>query len=286
MKKGLLFLAVGLLLSTVGFSQTIADARAAGVGATVTVTGVALNGSEFGSLRFIQDATGGVAAYSATLLSAVNMGDNVTIAGTLKEYKYLLEIDPITTVTVNSTGNALPAVQVITPSQVGESYESELVQIQNATFAETGNFAVNTNYTLNSGGQSVTVRITGTTNPLIGVAIPTSVINLTAIVSQYHATDPAAGYQLLIRQISDLALLGVNQISSKELNVYPNPSANMINVTTENQINNVIISDLTGRKVLTSTQSQINVSNLSNGIYMVQVTDNTGRTGVTKFVKN
>ena len=46
-----------ILLSNILISQTIADARNEAIGQTVTITGVATNGSELGNIRYIQDGT-------------------------------------------------------------------------------------------------------------------------------------------------------------------------------------------------------------------------------------
>ena len=78
---------------------TMAEARAAGVGAEVTVTGTVINGDELGPIRFVQDGTGGLAVYSL-LLAEVNRGDEITVTGTLKDYNTLLEMDPVTSFTV------------------------------------------------------------------------------------------------------------------------------------------------------------------------------------------
>ena len=61
MKKVLLFIAI--CLTGIASAQTIADARALGVGQTVTVSGVVTNGSELGPIRYLQDGTAAIAAY-------------------------------------------------------------------------------------------------------------------------------------------------------------------------------------------------------------------------------
>ena len=45
------------LFSITSTAQTIAEARAMGVGATVTVSGIVTNGEELGDIRYIEDAT-------------------------------------------------------------------------------------------------------------------------------------------------------------------------------------------------------------------------------------
>ena len=73
--------------------QDIASARAMGVGASVTISGIITNGDELGTIRYMQDHTGGIAVYSSEM-SSVQRSDSVTVNGTLKNYSSLLEVDP------------------------------------------------------------------------------------------------------------------------------------------------------------------------------------------------
>lgn len=202
--KKLLLLIITLAVYAVSVNaQTIADARALGAGQTVTLTGIALNGAELGVIRYLQDTTAGIAVYSTTLAN-VNRGDQVTVTGMLVDYNGLLEMNPVNSFTINTTGNPLPTPILLTPLQVGEPQEGELVQINNATLASGGsNFALNTNYNFTSSGQTGVIRITGATNPLIGAVIPTGAVNIVSIASQFTTI-----YQLLPRDLNDISNVG------------------------------------------------------------------------------
>ncbi len=193
-----------LIFAAIAQSQeiTIAQARLQPIGTVVTVRGIVTNGSELGVIRYLQDQTAGIAAYSSQL-SGVRRGDSILISGTLKNYNSLLELDPVSSFTVLSSNNILPQPSILTPSQVGESYEAQLVTIQNCLIqGATGNFTGNTNYTIISGGQTTVFRI-GNGNPLVGTPIPTAPFDLTAIVSQYSPSNPTTGYQLMPRDAND-----------------------------------------------------------------------------------
>ena len=126
------------LFSVVGFAQAnIAAARAQGAGSTVTITGVVTNGDELGPIRYIEDATAGLALYDPTILSGVVRGDEVTVSGILVDYNGLMEMTPVNTTTTNSSANSV-SPQVITPIQIGELTESELIQINNVIFNSGG----------------------------------------------------------------------------------------------------------------------------------------------------
>ena len=70
MKKTTTFI-LATLLSIVSFAQDIATARSQGVGATVTITGIVTNGDELGPIRYIEDATAGLALYDPTPLCKI-----------------------------------------------------------------------------------------------------------------------------------------------------------------------------------------------------------------------
>ena len=84
-----------LCVPMIGFSQDIDTARAQGIGAVVTITGVVTNGDELGPIRYIQDGTGGLGLYDPTSLVGVLRGDEITVSGTLVDFNGLMEMDPV-----------------------------------------------------------------------------------------------------------------------------------------------------------------------------------------------
>lgn len=204
MKQILLALCFGVILglTQVNAQTTIADARAQGVGSTVTVTGTVINGDELGLIRYIQDSTGGLAIYS-NQLSSNDRGDNVTVTGTLKDYNQLMEMDPVTSATTNSSGNTVTS-KTITISEIGEANEGMLVTIQNVIFADAGGtFSGSSNYSASVGGLSFEIRIHNNCD-LVGELIPTGSVNITGIISQYSYSSPTEGYQILVRDANDI----------------------------------------------------------------------------------
>lgn len=197
-----------LLLSTIFFTfltgakaqlETIASAKAKSDGAEITVTGIVTNGFELGDeIRYFQDATGGIAAYggSATQLEP---GDSVVITGTLKTFYGLQEIDPISELTVVSSGHELPAPAVLTPSQYGEAYEGMIVRSMDAKFLTEGTFSSGQNYDFNASNQTGEIRISSGNSPFVGEVIPQDTVIITGILSEYNGT-----YQILVRLTDDL----------------------------------------------------------------------------------
>ncbi len=179
---------------------TIAEARNKAVGTTVRVTGIVTNGSELGGIRYFQDGTAGIAAYGWSELSGVSRGDSIVITGTLYDYNNLLEISPVDSVRVVSHGHALPAPVTLTPSQLSDKYEAQLVRIEDAVFADAGGtFAAKTNYTFTAGGEEGEIRINDSNSPLVGTVIPSGHVTIIGPLAQYKET-----YQILPRDGDDL----------------------------------------------------------------------------------
>jgi len=200
-------LIISAFITAIGFGQDIATARSQGVGATVTITGIVTNGDELGPIRYIEDATAGLALYDPTALSGVIRGEEVTVSGILVDYNGLMEMTPVNSSITNSTGNSITP-QLITPIQVGETTESELVQINNVIFNSGGSlFTVGTHdFTANGETGKVYIRAG---NPLENSLIPMGPVTLIGISSQYTFLVPANdGYQILPRDSSDIIQTG------------------------------------------------------------------------------
>lgn len=204
---------------------SIATARAASPGAIVSVHGVVTNGAELGPIRYLQDGTGGLAAYSPSMLGTVVAGDSILVTGTLKDYNGLLEIDPVTVVTVLAQGRTVQPATVTmaqATSVFAEQYESQLVRITGNTSLTTSagapatTFAGNTNYRLN-GNQNTALRVnaasTGSTG-IVGKPVPTSTFDVVGIMSQFTSTG-SGGYQLLPRLYDDFILGNAPNLTSQ-----------------------------------------------------------------------
>lgn len=81
-----------------------------------------------------------------------------------------------------------------------------------------------------------------------------------------------------------------NQLASN-VSIFPNPASNVVNVSADkSQINNITITDLNGRIVKQNTVNnlskvELNISDLSSGVYMMNVKSNNGSV-TKKIVKN
>jgi len=117
-----------MLTNLIG-QQTISTARLATVGSVITTTGTVTCGNEFGTIRFMQDATAGISIYSSSL-SGVKAGDSIEVTGVLTIYKGQLEITPVNSFHIIQSGRPLPAPKAIHLNDTNlASYESMRVNI-------------------------------------------------------------------------------------------------------------------------------------------------------------
>jgi hypothetical protein len=74
-------------------------------------------------------------------------------------------------------------------------------------------------------------------------------------------------------QASQLVLLSNNNFKNNlKFSMFPNPANTILNIEMENELSAVEIYSLQGQKMLVANQSEINVSKLATGMYMVKVT--------------
>lgn len=203
----LFFLLIASMTGLFGQTITISEARSASIGTSVTITGIITNGSELGTVRYLQDATAGIAAYNYDMFKDVVPGDSVTVTGTTKDYNGLLELDPVTNVTVHAHDKELPAPVLLTPSQLGEAYEGVVVTINDAVFNDAGSeFTSGANYDFTASAQNAEIRISSSESPFISKVVPSYPVIITGILSEYSGT-----YQILVRDLGDI--LSTNSVN-------------------------------------------------------------------------
>lgn len=195
-----------LLVPSATSAQSIAAARIAALGSQVTVSGRVTSGPSLGSIRYLQDADAGIAAYpgSGSVPGfSPQPGDAVTLTGTLTNYNGLLEITPITAFNVSGSGDPFPAPITVSPDGLGEPVESRLVRLEGVYFTGSGTFTPGT-WTVQAGTQSAAVYLRSG-HPLVGTPVPTATVDITGVVSQYDTDPPyTSGYQLLPRDAGDI----------------------------------------------------------------------------------
>ena len=81
------------------------------------------------------------------------------------------------------------------------------------------------------------------------------------------------------------ATASVNDLFATDLSVYPNPTNSIVNVSSKYDITKIEVFNLLGKNVLSSNQTQVNISNLSKGIYLFKVKSD-DLVAMKKIIKN
>lgn len=75
-----------------------------------------------------------------------------------------------------------------------------------------------------------------------------------------------------------------NPLNNK-IKVYPNPTSDYINIETASEIKNVAVYNMIGQLVLNTVSNKVDISNLSKGTFILEVTSNDGQKFSSKIVK-
>ncbi|MBN1448797.1 MAG: lamin tail domain-containing protein, partial [Bacteroidetes bacterium] len=170
------------------------------LGTVVTVNGIVTVSDQFGAPAYIQDHTGGIAVYDFTFTQAVNIGDEVTVTGTITHFNGLTELENVTIDAQPSTGNTVTPEVVTLADLLGdgqggdEKYEAELVRINSVT-VNTNAWGVSgsgVNYTLSDGTRELDVRIDNDV-PFAGQPAPGGSFDIIGVISQYQRNSPFVG---------------------------------------------------------------------------------------------
>jgi DNA/RNA endonuclease YhcR with UshA esterase domain len=177
---------------------SIATARAAGIGAIVSVAGnitvppnVFTSGAGgVNSEIWVQDGTGGIAVFSVLSTSTLALGDRVEVTGTLGAFSGQLQIQTNPVVTFKAAGQAPAPVQVTGTQFNALASEGRLVQLPitittvpggaGAAFTVTGTAA---------DAQVVQIRVSGLNTGLTRASFAVgTTYTVTGVLSQFNGT--------------------------------------------------------------------------------------------------
>lgn len=198
-----------------------------------------------------------VITFTSAPLTTAEIGSTITV-----NYEY----------TIPSNGNIYCAINLYNEFTWASMVVDGVLSPAPAGTNMTGSF----NFTIPS-GITPTSNLTGNFNYKIVIELSNSSWNWLA--GAYPPT-----------QINLTAPLSNTDFDKKAISVYPNPTNDFININgIENTpISQVIIMDMLGKKVLTTSQletNKIDVSNLNSGIYMLLISSGNSQDTI-KFIKN
>ncbi len=245
--------------------------------------------------KFIQDATGAIMIYDAipatgTITTLYNIGDGITgLKGKLQNYYSQLEFIPIADPgAATSTGHITTPTVVTALNMYDSTYmhtnnQSKLIKLVNVSFPEangTLKFATSKKFLMAQTGAATDslfycnfydadYNVTATAIPL-----PSGSGDVTGI-----AIWTKGRYYITARDKFDFAFpLGVNNLDANKIEVYPNPSEGIFNVTLpQGTLAEINVYSMTGEVVYRKTSNEsivkVDLSDQSNGIFVLQVRD-------------
>lgn len=182
---------------------------------------------------------------------------------------FLIDVDvdnwlfsPIITMPENGNYDIVWKVMPYTTEYPGDHYA---VYVINENNEETQLFAETLDATMSNFQQRI-------------ATIPSSVTGNFRIAFRHFNSEN--GYVIILDdiQIVTTGTIGIDEVNSANAIIYPNPADNKVTVEGEGIVN-VQIFDVNGRNVLTSNHAgQMDISNLSTGVYMVRIISNNGVT--------
>ena len=243
--------------------------------------------------KYVQDSTGAVLIDDVTgiIPNTYNIGDAMSgLTGRTSLFSGLLQFTPSANASLASTGNNITP-QVVSLSDLInnlEQYESELVQINNVTFADgdgTTNFVSppNTNYAFTDGTDTVNFRTIFSEANYINTLVPQGPTNFAALVGNFNGAP-----QVTARSLNDLTL-SIRNNTIEGLKVYPNPVREglLYIETPSNGEKFITVFDVLGKNVLTinTLNEVIDVTSLNEGMYIVKIIENTKSATVKLVIK-
>ncbi len=85
-----------------------------------------------------------------------------------------------------------------------------------------------------------------------------------------------------------LSTLSVNdEVFNNSVSIIPNPTTDVFIIDLKNDVlKSIIIYNELGQQIKETTSNEVNISNLSKGIYFVKITSQSGKTAIKKVIKN
>ena len=244
-----------------------------------------------GGLQFflLDDNNNGIGVFDSSFDFGytVTEGDKVEVKGMVVQFNGYTQID-VAEITLISQGHTLVNPKVI--QNFEENDESSLVMLQNLSFTDPSQWTGSGsgfNVTMTDGTHDFTIRIDNDVD-LYSMSIPSGAkFNVTGLLSQYDNSEPYdSGYQLMPRYAADIEeVSGTSDGENNLVHVFPNPVQDHLFVTFPlNTTEAKIISTIGETSIINFNDSSIDVSQLLEGLYILEVKTETSLSRV-KFIK-
>lgn len=101
--------------------------------------------------------------------------------------------------------------------------------------------------------------------------------------------NAAGTHAIIIDNFTVTEILSNENFEKSKVQVYPNPAKNILNVSSETQLQNIQVYDVNGRQVINykpkSNLETINIQDLNSGIYLIKLISSEGKVTTQKFIK-
>ena len=109
-------------------------------------------------------------------------------------------------------------------------------------------------------------------------------------ITNAQGTSPFSNEKIGTLTITLNEVLGVTQNAAQRTQVFPNPTTGILSVTGATQISTIEIYDVLGKRVLVqnannATNTTLDIASLSNGVYLVKISDTNQNQIIKKIIK-
>lgn len=228
--------------------------------------------------QYFQDGTAGIVVLDIEdEIISYNKGDVINnIKGQLFEINGMLTLVPTNASWEAPSSNNPITPEVVTTTQIRnalDGYESELVQIQNATFLfPGGTFDLGQVHLITDGGaMNFAFRCSFTGVDYLGTTILATPQDIVGIIQDFNGAP-----RIVARSLSDISnTLGINDFKNDNFKLYPNPtSLGYINIASKNQSSlKISVLDVLGKQISSESikSSKLDVSHLKSGLYLLKI---------------
>jgi len=128
--------------------------------------------------------------------------------------------------------------------------------------------------------------LTITNNSQLAMCASTWLCDYVATGKPLTVTGNATGCESVAAINIACAILSNSDFDLAAISLYPNPTDAIFSIEVPNEVvKQVRIFDVTGKMLLDSNQSTLNVSSFASGIYMINIETESGKIGVSKLIK-
>ncbi len=242
------------------------------IGAKAWIRGVVHSEDFDGAFFSLQDKTAGIIVLVEDVDYMAKRGDSIRVLGTIDQKDGTTMFIPDSIIVI-SGNHALQNPVII--NTANENNEGRLVQVNGLTFTGMDDDDM---LTFTNGTESFRIFKAD------GINLPdfdstTAKYNIRGVLLQLDDEMPYFNnYFIAPRDANDVdIILSVQNFAKKSLNfnVYPNPTNNIVNITSDFIAERVIITDVAGKEIMrtipTTNAVRMDVSALKAGMYFIQV---------------